>query len=67
MGSGGGGHFWSRWPGPPHTQLWFQGQMQATPECFAHLTQLLQTVAKGRVCAMLEVTVASREGAGARG
>ncbi|XP_045434675.1 polyamine deacetylase HDAC10 isoform X2 [Pipistrellus kuhlii] len=31
-----------------------EGQMQATPECFAHLTQLLQALAGGRVCAMLE-------------
>ncbi|XP_016067153.1 PREDICTED: histone deacetylase 10 isoform X2 [Miniopterus natalensis] len=31
-----------------------EGQMQATPECFAHLTQLLQVLASGRVCAMLE-------------
>lgn len=31
-----------------------EGQMQATPECFAHLTQLLQVLAGGRVCAMLE-------------
>jgi len=28
--------------------------MQATPECFAHLTQLLQLLAGGRVCAVLE-------------
>lgn len=41
--------------------------MQATPECFAHLTQLLQVLAGGRICAMLEVTVASREGPRARG
>ncbi|XP_017654077.1 polyamine deacetylase HDAC10 isoform X4 [Nannospalax galili] len=33
-----------------------EGQMQATPECFAHLTQLLQVLAGGRVCAVLEVT-----------
>uniref|UniRef100_A0A8C0E4C5 Histone deacetylase 10 n=1 Tax=Balaenoptera musculus TaxID=9771 RepID=A0A8C0E4C5_BALMU len=32
----------------------FEGQMQATPECFAHLTQLLQMLAGGRVCAVLE-------------
>nr|XP_014719999.2 polyamine deacetylase HDAC10 isoform X7 [Equus asinus] len=31
-----------------------EGQMQATPECFAHLTQLLQVLACGRVCAVLE-------------
>ncbi|XP_032348465.1 polyamine deacetylase HDAC10 isoform X5 [Camelus ferus] len=31
-----------------------EGQMQATPECFAHLTQLLQVLADGRVCAVLE-------------
>ncbi|XP_072862663.1 polyamine deacetylase HDAC10 isoform X1 [Chlorocebus sabaeus] len=31
-----------------------EGQMQATPECFAHLTHLLQVLASGRVCAMLE-------------
>lgn len=30
--------------------------MQATPECFAHLTQLLQVLAGGRICAVLEVT-----------
>ncbi|XP_054997228.1 polyamine deacetylase HDAC10 isoform X4 [Sorex araneus] len=29
-------------------------EMCATPECFAHLTQLLQTLAGGRVCAVLE-------------
>jgi hypothetical protein len=34
-----------------------QGQMQATPECFAHLTQLLSVLAGGRVCAVLEVTI----------
>ncbi|KAB1270353.1 Histone deacetylase 10 [Camelus dromedarius] len=34
--------------------LAFEGQMQATPECFAHLTQLLQVLADGRVCAVLE-------------
>lgn len=28
--------------------------MQATPECFAHLTQLLQVLAGGRICAVLE-------------
>ncbi|XP_071465472.1 polyamine deacetylase HDAC10 isoform X4 [Marmota flaviventris] len=31
-----------------------EGQMRATPECFAHLTQLLQVLANGRVCAVLE-------------
>nr|XP_010341644.1 polyamine deacetylase HDAC10 isoform X5 [Saimiri boliviensis boliviensis] len=31
-----------------------EGQMQATPACFAHLTQLLQVLAGGRVCAVLE-------------
>lgn len=31
--------------------------MRATPECFSHLTQLLQVLAGGRVCAVLEVTV----------
>ncbi|XP_060980251.1 polyamine deacetylase HDAC10 isoform X4 [Dama dama] len=31
-----------------------EGQMLATPECFAHLTQLLQVLAGGRVCAILE-------------
>ncbi|XP_049627457.1 polyamine deacetylase HDAC10 [Suncus etruscus] len=31
-----------------------EGQMQATPECFAHLTQLLQPLARGRICAVLE-------------
>ncbi|XP_047405023.1 polyamine deacetylase HDAC10 isoform X1 [Sciurus carolinensis] len=31
-----------------------EGQMQATPECFAHLTRLLQVLASGRVCAVLE-------------
>lgn len=41
--------------------------MRATPECFAHLTQLLQVLAGGRVCAVLEVTVAGWEGARARG
>uniref|UniRef100_A0A8C8ZZA7 Histone deacetylase 10 n=1 Tax=Prolemur simus TaxID=1328070 RepID=A0A8C8ZZA7_PROSS len=34
--------------------LAFEGQMQATPECFGHLTQLLQVLAGGRVCAVLE-------------
>ena len=38
--------------------------MQATPECFAHLTQLLQVLAGGRVCAVLEVIAAGREDAG---
>ncbi|XP_070646737.1 polyamine deacetylase HDAC10 isoform X11 [Bos indicus] len=31
-----------------------EGQMLATPECFAHLTHLLQVLAGGRVCAVLE-------------
>ncbi|EGW01040.1 Histone deacetylase 10 [Cricetulus griseus] len=31
-----------------------EGQMQATPECFAHLIQLLQVLAGGRICAVLE-------------
>ncbi|XP_045319053.1 polyamine deacetylase HDAC10 isoform X5 [Leopardus geoffroyi] len=31
-----------------------EGQMRATPECFSHLTQLLQVLAGGRVCAVLE-------------
>ncbi|KAM6216522.1 polyamine deacetylase HDAC10 [Rhynchocyon petersi] len=31
-----------------------EGQMRATPECFAHLTQLLLVLARGRVCAVLE-------------
>uniref|UniRef100_A0A8I6AHE1 Histone deacetylase 10 n=1 Tax=Rattus norvegicus TaxID=10116 RepID=A0A8I6AHE1_RAT len=34
--------------------LTVKGQMQATPECFAHLTQLLQVLAGGRICAVLE-------------
>uniref|UniRef100_A0A8C5XZC8 Histone deacetylase 10 n=1 Tax=Microcebus murinus TaxID=30608 RepID=A0A8C5XZC8_MICMU len=34
--------------------LAFEGQMRATPECFAHLTRLLQVLAGGRVCAVLE-------------
>uniref|UniRef100_A0AAA9TCH6 Histone deacetylase 10 n=2 Tax=Bos TaxID=9903 RepID=A0AAA9TCH6_BOVIN len=34
--------------------LAFEGQMLATPECFAHLTHLLQVLAGGRVCAVLE-------------
>ncbi|XP_045867015.1 polyamine deacetylase HDAC10 isoform X7 [Meles meles] len=29
-------------------------EMQATPECFAHLTRLLQVLAGGRLCAVLE-------------
>ncbi|XP_031208375.1 polyamine deacetylase HDAC10 isoform X2 [Mastomys coucha] len=31
-----------------------EGQMQATPECFAHLTRLLQVLAGGQICAVLE-------------
>ncbi|XP_068959043.1 polyamine deacetylase HDAC10 isoform X2 [Petaurus breviceps papuanus] len=31
-----------------------EGQMQATPECFAHLTLLLLPLAQGRLCAVLE-------------
>ncbi|KAL1767314.1 histone deacetylase 10 [Sigmodon hispidus] len=31
-----------------------EGQMRATPECFAHLTHLLQVLAGGRICAVLE-------------
>ncbi|CAO2601286.1 Polyamine deacetylase HDAC10 [Lemmus lemmus] len=31
-----------------------EGQMRATPECFAHLTQLLQVLAGGQICAVLE-------------
>lgn len=36
--------------------------MQATPECFAHLTQMLQPLAGGRICAVLEVTASSLQG-----
>ncbi|XP_074083303.1 polyamine deacetylase HDAC10 isoform X2 [Macrotis lagotis] len=31
-----------------------EGQMKATPECFAHLTLLLLPLARGRLCAVLE-------------
>uniref|UniRef100_A0A8C3PBG0 Histone deacetylase 10 n=1 Tax=Chrysemys picta bellii TaxID=8478 RepID=A0A8C3PBG0_CHRPI len=31
-----------------------EGQMNATPECFAHLTHFLMQLANGRVCAVLE-------------
>ncbi|XP_075816403.1 polyamine deacetylase HDAC10 isoform X1 [Microtus pennsylvanicus] len=31
-----------------------EGRMRATPECFAHLTQLMQVLAGGRICAVLE-------------
>ncbi|XP_007502811.2 polyamine deacetylase HDAC10 isoform X2 [Monodelphis domestica] len=31
-----------------------EGQMEATPECFAHLTLLLLPLARGRLCAVLE-------------
>lgn len=41
--------------------------MQATPECFAHLTQLLQVLAGGRICAVLEVSVGDWGGSKARG
>ncbi|XP_053751090.1 polyamine deacetylase HDAC10 isoform X2 [Panthera pardus] len=41
-------------PGAHHAGLCFQGQMRATPQCFSHLTQLLQVLAGGRVCAVLE-------------
>lgn len=40
--------------------------MLATPECFAHLTQLLQVLAGGRVCAVLEVTAARGRAPGQR-
>lgn len=63
------------WPGraaggsgqPGDTVFSLQGQMVATPECFAHLTRLLQALAGGRVCAVLEVTAWSnrRRGFGA--
>lgn len=41
--------------------------MQATPECFAHLIQLLQVLAGGRICAVLEVSVGWWGGSKARG
>lgn len=47
-----------------HMCYWFQGEMLATPECFAHLTQLLQVLAGGRVCAVLEVRMVGRASAG---
>ncbi|XP_006016575.1 histone deacetylase 10 isoform X1 [Alligator sinensis] len=31
-----------------------EGQMNATPECFAHLTHFLMQLAKGKLCAVLE-------------
>ncbi|XP_063163990.1 polyamine deacetylase HDAC10 isoform X2 [Candoia aspera] len=31
-----------------------EGQMNATPECFSHLTHLLMNLAKGKLCAVLE-------------
>ncbi|XP_073184381.1 polyamine deacetylase HDAC10 isoform X5 [Lepidochelys kempii] len=31
-----------------------EGQMNATPECFAHLTHFLMQLANGRLCAVLE-------------
>ncbi|XP_061496196.1 polyamine deacetylase HDAC10 isoform X2 [Rhineura floridana] len=31
-----------------------EGQMSATPECFAHLTHLLMHLAKGKLCVVLE-------------
>ncbi|CAI5785321.1 Hist_deacetyl domain-containing protein [Podarcis lilfordi] len=31
-----------------------EGQMSATPECFAHLTHLLMQLAKGKLCVVLE-------------
>uniref|UniRef100_A0A6I8NBU1 Histone deacetylase domain-containing protein n=1 Tax=Ornithorhynchus anatinus TaxID=9258 RepID=A0A6I8NBU1_ORNAN len=34
-----------------------EGEMVATPECFAHLTHLLQPLAGGRLCVVLEVSV----------
>lgn len=40
--------------------------MRATPECFAHLTQLLQVLAGGRICAVLEVSVGQWGGSKAR-
>ncbi|XP_049482545.1 polyamine deacetylase HDAC10 isoform X2 [Panthera uncia] len=53
---GRGGLPGARGPGPGahHAGLCFQGQMRATPQCFSHLTQLLQVLAGGRVCAVLE-------------
>lgn len=33
-----------------------QGEMVASPEIFAHLTQLLMPLASGRMCAVLEVS-----------
>lgn len=33
-----------------------QGEMGASPEIFAHLTQLLMPLASGRMCAVLEVS-----------
>lgn len=41
--------------------------MRATPECFAHLTKLLQVLAGGRICAVLEVSVGQWGGSKARG
>ncbi|XP_042322654.1 polyamine deacetylase HDAC10 isoform X2 [Sceloporus undulatus] len=34
--------------------LAFEGQMCATPECFAHLTHFLMHLAKGKLCMILE-------------
>ncbi|XP_038667389.1 polyamine deacetylase HDAC10 isoform X1 [Scyliorhinus canicula] len=31
-----------------------EGEMRATPECFAHLTQLLMPLANGKLCVVLE-------------
>ena len=37
-----------------------QGHMCATPDIFAHLTHLLKSLAGGKLCAVLEVTVTHR-------
>lgn len=35
--------------------LYFQGEMCASPDIFAHLTHLLMNLAGGKLCAVLEV------------
>lgn len=37
--------------------LYFQGEMCATPDIFAHLTHLLMNLAGGKLCAVLEVSL----------
>lgn len=35
----------------------FQGEMEVTPACFPHLLHMVSSLAEGRVCVVLEVSI----------